>query len=97
MKKTLLLHPEDTVATALETIEKNNLVCAVDPVGRICLQLTALEEIGEGHKIALQDIAPGQPVQKYGHVIGCASHPIIKGQRVHTHNLGSLRGRGDLQ
>ncbi len=49
-----------------------------------------------GHKIALQDIAVGEHITKYGEVIGAASHPIHKGDYVHIHNLDALRGRGDL-
>lgn len=49
-----------------------------------------------GHKIALQEIAVGEHIMKYGEVIGAASHPIHKGDYVHIHNLDALRGRGDL-
>ncbi len=97
MKKMLLLHPNDTVATAMERIEENDMVCVFDMAGTIYQQLIALGKIEEGHKIALQDIEQGQLVRKYGFVIGRASQGIRKGQRVHTHNLESLRGRGDLQ
>ena len=49
-----------------------------------------LEEGGpvpRGHKVALNDIAEGAPVRKYGQVIGAATAPIAKGDHVHTHNL----------
>ena len=55
------------------------------------------DEIGYGHKFALNDLAPGDPVIKYGEVIGKASQKIEKGDHVHVHNLESLRGRGDLE
>ena len=97
MKKMLLLHPNDTVATAMERIEEKDTACVFDMAGNIYQQLTSLEEIEEGHKIALQDFEAGELVRKYGHVIGRASQKIVKGQRVHTHNLESSRGRGDLQ
>ncbi|MBF4693945.1 UxaA family hydrolase [Fusibacter ferrireducens] len=97
MKKMLLLHPNDTVATAMENIMENDAVSVFDMAGLIYQQLIALEQIDEGHKIALQDIEQGQLIRKYGYVIGCASQDILKGQSVHTHNLESLRGRGDLQ
>ncbi len=45
------------------------------------------EPIGLGHKVALADIAPGEPVRKYGQVIGFASKPIAAGSLVHVHNL----------
>ena len=38
----------------------------------------------------------GEPVVKYGSPIGTASADIAAGSHVHTHNLASTRGRGDL-
>ncbi|MEY4908112.1 MAG: hypothetical protein RL260_1830, partial [Pseudomonadota bacterium] len=40
-----------------------------------------------GHKIATRAIAAGEPVRRYGQVIGTATQPIAPGQHVHTHNL----------
>jgi altronate hydrolase len=40
-----------------------------------------------GHKIATRVIAAGEPVRRYGQVIGTATQPIAPGQHVHTHNL----------
>lgn len=51
------------------------------------LNLTALDEIPAGHKIARRDIAAGEPVLKYGQVIGVASQAIAAGSHVHTHNV----------
>src|SRR5450830_1192883 len=45
------------------------------------------EPIPSGHKVALQPIAIGQPVYKYGQRIGLASADIAPGQHVHVHNL----------
>ena len=45
--------------------------------------LTLLEAIPEAHKVALRDIAPGQPIVRYGVVIGYAESPIAKGSWVH--------------
>ncbi len=45
------------------------------------------EPIGLGHKVALADIASGEPVRKYGQIIGFASKPIAAGSLVHVHNL----------
>jgi len=56
----------------------------------------AREPIPSGHKIALVDIALGDPVIKYGSAIGLATTTIHTGAHVHTHNLSSSRGRGDL-
>jgi altronate dehydratase len=49
--------------------------------------LRAVETIPAGHKIAVEPIALGHAVIKYGSPIGIASRPIGLGQHVHTHNL----------
>jgi altronate hydrolase len=43
--------------------------------------------IPQGHKLAVRDIALGQPVRRYGQIIGFASQAILSGQHVHLHNL----------
>jgi altronate hydrolase len=40
-----------------------------------------------GHKLAVRAIAAGQPVRRYGQIIGVASSDIAPGQHVHMHNL----------
>src|SRR2546423_9487161 len=51
------------------------------------LHVTAARSIPPGHKIALTEIADGEPVRKYGQVIGFANGRIAPGDHVHTHNL----------
>ena len=41
----------------------------------------------DGHKYAIQDIAEGESIIKYGQPIGHASRDINAGEHVHTHNL----------
>ncbi|CAI2485903.1 D-galactarate dehydratase [Serratia ficaria] len=43
--------------------------------------------IPPGHKIAIRSIEQGEPVKRYGQIIGFASQPIGPGEHVHTHNL----------
>ncbi len=95
MKKVFVVYAADNVGTAvLEPIR------AGDEVGcngeRNDLQVTAQADIAYGHKIALTDIAKGSTVLKYGLSIGSASRDIQAGDHVHTHNVESNRGRGDL-
>lgn len=90
MRAALVISEQDNVATALEPL---------DP-GR-CLELngtslTVAEPIAPGHKVALRRIAAGEAVIKYGSPIGLASAEIAPGTHVHSHNLSSSRGRGDL-
>ena len=51
------------------------------------LGVTAVNQVGRGHKIALKDIAQGAEVKKYGQMIGVAAKPIARGEHVHLHNL----------
>ncbi len=78
------LHTRDNVAVILDV---NGL-----PAGA-CLALSsgeavvAREPVPCGHKVALRDLAPGDPIVKFGHVIGQATSLIAAGQHVHTHNV----------
>jgi len=42
-----------------------------------------------GHKIARQDIGPGEKVVKYGAPIGSATTAIRTGEHAHVHNIKS--------
>jgi galactarate dehydratase len=44
--------------------------------------LRLIEQIPQGHKVALQDIAAGAAITRYGEVIGHAAAPIAKGSWV---------------
>lgn len=49
--------------------------------------IEVLEAVPSGHKIAARPIGVGEPVRRYGQIIGFASHPIEAGQHVHVHNI----------
>jgi hypothetical protein len=90
VKSALVISVRDNVATALQPLA---------PGQRLDLGASTLiveEAIAPGHKIALTAIAAGEPVIKYGSPIGTASRAIARGKHVHTHNVSSSRGRGDL-
>lgn len=90
MRAVLVISARDNVATALEPLEAGR---RVDVNGTT---IVAVEAIPAGHKIALQAIAAGAGVFKYGSPIGIASRHIVAGAHVHTQNVASTRGRGDL-
>ena len=92
----LRLTDADTVATVLEDVPASELVTVSDAAGAVVQELCASAAIPRGHKIALVDIHPGTHVIKYGASIGVATAEIPAGAHVHTHNLASTRGRGDL-
>lgn len=78
-QKTLLLNPDDNVALALSEIAQG------EPTGHA--NLPSREKIPAGHKIAVKKIDAGQPIVKYGQIIGLASDSIHSGSYVHTHNV----------
>jgi altronate dehydratase small subunit len=86
----LVISERDNVATALEPIDAGREVRAG------LATVVAAEAIPRGHKLAVRAIRAGEPVVKYGSPIGTASSDIAIGAHVHTHNVASTRGRGDL-
>jgi altronate dehydratase len=91
MTRAVVVSDRDNVATALEPLEAGTAIVlgARSIVARVL--------IPAGHKIALAEISEGQPVVKYGSSIGVATAAIRVGDHVHTHNVASRRGRGDLE
>ena len=79
--KAVLLRSDDNVAVAAQPIPRGFAL----NLGSLTVE--AREPIGLGHKVALCGIAQGEPVRKYGQIIGFASRPIPAGAHVHTHNL----------
>jgi altronate hydrolase len=78
----LVLQDIDTVAVAIRAIPAGASVAAGETIVR------ASTDIPSGHKMALRDVMPGDPVLKFGQVIGHATAPIRAGDHVHVHNLG---------
>ena len=75
----IALRPEDGVVVARGAIEPGTPVRA---------GVMAAERIPAGHKVAVRPHRSGEPVTKYGQIIGFAKHDIGAGQHVHVHNLG---------
>ena len=85
----LVMDGRDTVATALEDLETGRTF-EVDGEG-----VELGDDVPFGHKFALEPLAAGDEVYKYGTVIGRATEDVAAGDWVHTHNCESTRGRGD--
>lgn len=55
------------------------------------IQITTLDPIPLGHKIALQDLTENDTVLKYGHDIGKIIAVVKRGGHVHVHNAKTKR------
>ena len=78
------LRPEDSVAIAKVDLQVGiTMTMGKDPSEEV----TVRQLIPSGHKVALRDLGAGEPVYRYGQVIGHASRPISSGEHVHVHNL----------
>ncbi|CAA9318260.1 MAG: Altronate dehydratase, partial [uncultured Microvirga sp.] len=76
--RTIRLNPQDNVAIAVDLVRQ----------GDTAQNLTARERILKGHKMALEPIREGEPIRKFGQIIGFAKAHIAPGEWVHEHNVG---------
>ena len=79
--KVIQISKLDNVAVALHPIKKGEEVTAGG------ITVTALEDIPQGHKIALKPIKNGENIIKYGFAIGHATADAEAGAWMHTHNV----------
>ena len=86
MPEFIQIHPTDSVVVALKKVQAGDAFAGI----------SAVEEIPQGHKMALREIPAGEQIVKYGLPIGHASQNILPGQWVHTHNMKTnLSGEED--
>lgn len=90
-QRIIVITSRDNVATALEPLAAGEAITVENRT------IVVREAIANGHKVALERIAAGESILKYGNPIGLATQDIEVGAHVHTHNVASTRGRGDLQ
>ncbi len=75
------LHARDNVGIARRPLQAGNVLECADGL------LTLRDFVTDGHKFALQDIASGSELRRYGQIIGFATQDIAAGEHVHSHNL----------
>ncbi|MBX3746203.1 MAG: altronate dehydratase [Verrucomicrobiae bacterium] len=75
------LHPSDSVAVARRSLLPGQTL----QLG--AQSLVVRDKIPPLHKLALVDLARGEPILKYGQIIGLAREAIPAGAHVHTHNV----------
>jgi altronate dehydratase small subunit len=95
--RALVIHGDDNVANLIGAGGRGQAVrCTVE--GESATEMIELvDDLPSNHKLARRDIAAREEILKYGLSIGVASRAIRRGEHVHTHNIESNRGRGDLQ
>ena len=76
--RTIRLSPDDNIVIAIDLVNQG-----ADVAG-----LTARERILRGHKMAAVPIREGEPIRKFGQIIGFAKTHIAPGEWVHEHNVG---------
>jgi altronate hydrolase len=74
--RTLRLNAADTIVVAVDAL----------PQGAIVHGVTVLERVPRGHKMAVARIAKGEPIRKFGQIIGFAIDDIAPGAWIHEHN-----------
>ncbi len=79
MSQVIRLHDDDAVLIARSTLMENVEVAP---------GVTTRQRIPAGHKVAIRALAPGEPIRRYGQIIGFATRPIAPGEQVHVHNCG---------
>jgi altronate hydrolase len=79
----VILHPDDDVAITRALVPAGTLLQDAE------VTYTARKDIPLGHKIARRAREQGEPVRRYGQVIGVATALILAGEHVHVHNLAA--------
>ena len=76
---TIRLHDSDNVVVAGGNISAGAVIAEEN--------ITCVEEVDFGHKVAVSDIKAGDSIYKDGQIMGFASRDIQAGEHVHTHNV----------
>lgn len=93
----VLLHPRDNVAIARVPLNRNLQLHLPPEIVSDQTTITVTQRILSGHKIALRAVEVGQPLLRYGSIIGYATQPIPAGAHVHSHNLAVGELKQDYQ
>jgi len=80
-KNFISLNDRDNVVVAIKLIKRGTVL---NVTGN---NIEVIEDIPQGHKIAITNIKKGENVIKYGFPIGYGTEDIKSGSLVHTHNV----------
>jgi altronate hydrolase len=76
---TIRLHPADNLVTAISDLPAGTEI----PTEGIIVR----QSVPAGHKVATEPVRRGEPLRKYGQIIGFAAENIQTGEVIHTHNV----------
>ena len=84
-----MTEPASKAPRVIRLAADDNVIVAVDQIGQgaSIAGVTAQARIPRGHKMAAQAIEQGEPIRKFGQIIGFAKSPIAPGDWVHEHNV----------
>jgi altronate hydrolase len=83
----VLLHPDDDVIIAKSQLFPRTTLTRDDGDDIVIARM-----VPPGHKVACRPVTEGNPVRRYGQIIGFASSDIAPGQHVHSHNIEVHQG-----
>ena len=86
MQKAVKIHSKDNVAVALQPLKKGEVLSLGGQ------EVTLAEDIEQGHKFALADLAENTNIVKYGTVIGHTIKAVAAGAHVHVENIKTNLG-----
>jgi altronate dehydratase len=95
MLKAIMLNLNDTIATVLTNVKKNEEIVVISTSNKEIKKVTVRHDIPTGHKISIVDIKQGDAVKKFGETFGLAIKDIKQGEHVHVHNVVSNIGKND--
>jgi len=81
----ITLDARDNIAIAIADLHVGDVVT----LGAASIRI--LNDVPRGHKVALESLASGSDVLRYGEIIGATTKDVTVGEHVHVHNLISKR------
>jgi altronate hydrolase len=93
-KLAIRIDEQDNVAMAMETLSQGETLSVLSDEAQEVDRVTVTADVPLAyHKVALAGIGVGDPILKYGEIIGYATAPIGRGEWVHLHNVESVNYR----
>ena len=84
-------HADNVGVVVVEGLKAGTEMLCVVTHDNSSFNMTAIDDVPIGHKIALKDLADGDTAIKYGEDIGKIVADVKKGGHVHVQNLKTKR------